>query len=64
MNDLKSRLIAAERSGSWCAYKKEWTSSSAVVKYDRLMHNDSNINVNSLNYGTGEHKISKYLTSN
>ena len=40
--------------GQWCAYQDQWTSSSAVIRYDSSFFKDSNIKTDSLNVGTGE----------
>ena len=40
--------------GQWCAYQNYWNSGSSVISYDSSFFEDSNINNNALNVGTGE----------
>ena len=49
--------------GQWCAYQDGWTSSSDVISYASSFFEDSNMNNNALNIGTGETLI-KYEASN
>ena len=49
--------------GQWCAYQDAWTSSSDVISYDSSFCEDSNMNNNALNIGTGETLI-KHEASN
>ena len=64
MSDLKqkyqeqqSRIADLSHTGSWCAYQDLWRSGSAVIKYDKIMIADSNMNGNALNMGNGEIRI-------
>ena len=50
----KRRLSAAEMSGSWCASQDRWSTESAVITFDNILHEDSNMNRNALNTGTGK----------
>ena len=52
--EQQTRIADLSQTGSWCAYKFEWTSGSAVIKYDRIVTADSNMNSNALNSGNGE----------
>ena len=53
------RLVNAERYGSWCAYQDSWRSSSALIKYQKILHAYSNMNINALNTGSGEFRSKK-----
>ena len=52
--EQQSRMAELSHTGSWCAYQDGWTSRSAVIKYDKIMIADSNMNGNALNSGNGE----------
>ena len=45
--------------GQWCAYQDQWSFDSSVIRYDISFFEDSNINNNALNVGTGE-TLTKY----
>ena len=51
---VNTKLADLSHTGSWCAYQGRWTSDSAVITYDKLLHSDSNMNINALNTGNGE----------
>ena len=51
--EQQSKIAELSHTGSWCAYKYKWTSSSALIKYDNMTA-DSNMNSNALNSGKGE----------
>ena len=40
--------------GQWCGYTYQWTSDMSVISYDRMSFENSNMNSNALNIGTGE----------
>ena len=63
IEDNKREIEELSLHGQWCAYQDEWTSGSAVISYDSSFFEDSNINNNALNVGTGETLI-KYEASN
>ena len=50
----QSRIADLSHTGSWCAYKHQWTSSSAVIKHYTILHADSNMIQNALNMLNGE----------
>ena len=50
----QSRIADLSHTGSWCAYKYVWTSASAVIKYDKIVTADSNMNKDALNSENGE----------
>ena len=52
--EQQSKIAELSHTGSWCAYKYEWTSDSAAIKYDKIITADSNMNSNALNSGNGE----------
>ena len=52
--EQQSRIADLSQTGSWCAYQDLWRSGSAVIKYDKIMIADSNMNGNALNSGNGE----------
>ena len=52
--EQQSRIADLSHTGSWCAYRYSWTSGSAVVKYDNILHADSNMIRNALNMENGE----------
>ena len=54
IEDNQESITELSLHGQWCAYQNEWTSSSAVISYDSSFFEDSNINNNALNVGTGE----------
>ena len=55
--EQQSRIADLSHTGSWCAYKYKWTSGSAVIKYEKIISADSNMNGNALNMGNGEIRI-------
>ena len=55
--EQQTRIADLSQTGSWCAYKYKWTSGSAVIKYDKIVTADSNMNGNALNMGNGEIRI-------
>ena len=52
--EQQSRIADLSQTGSWCAYQNHWRSGSAVIKYDKMITADSNINKNALNSQNGE----------
>ena len=46
---VEQKLKDLSLTGSWCAYKNRWTSGFDVVTYDRILHADSNMDINALN---------------
>ena len=48
--------------GQWCGYQDSWTIASAVITYDNIYLEDSNINQTALDIGTGKTLI-KHRTS-
>ena len=52
--EQQSRIAELSHTGSRCAYRDLWTSGSAVIKYDKIMIADSNMDGNALNSGNGE----------
>ena len=52
--EQQSTISDLSHTGSWCAYQDWWTTNIAVIKYDKILHADSNMNKNALNMGNGE----------
>ena len=63
IEDNKREIEELSLHGQWCAYQNGWSSETAVISYDSSFFEDSNINNNALNVGTGETLI-KYEASN
>ena len=54
MSEQQTRIADLSHTGSWCANQDYWTSDNVVIKYDKIVTADSNINKNALNSGNGE----------
>ena len=63
IEDNQESITELSLHGQWCAYQDGWTSGSSIISYDSIFFEDSNINNNALNVGTGETLI-KYEASN
>ena len=61
--DNQESITELSLHGQWCAYQDKWTSGNTVISYDSSFFEDSNMNNNTLNIGTGETLI-KHEASN
>ena len=59
----KESITELSLHGQWCAYQDQWASDNDVISFDSSFFEDSNMNNNALNIGTGETLI-KYEASN
>ena len=63
IEDNKREIEELSLHGQWCAYQDQWASDNDVISFDSSFFEDSNMNNNALNIGTGETLI-KYEASN
>ena len=54
IEENKESITELSLHGQWCAYQDQWASDNDVISFDSSFFDDSNINNNSLNIGTGE----------
>ena len=54
LSQVDQKLSELSQTGSWCAYRSKWDSDNAVIKYEKILHADSNMDTGALNVGTGE----------
>ena len=54
IEENKESITELSLHGQWCAYQDQWTSDNTVISYDSSFFEDSNMNNNTFNIGTGE----------
>ena len=64
IEENKESITELSLHGQWCAYQDQWTSDNTVISYDSSFFEDSNMNNNTFNIGTGETLIKHEASNN
>ena len=64
IEDNQESITELSLHGQWCAYQSGWSSNNTVISYDSIFFEDSNMNNNALNIGTGETLIKHEASNN